>query len=166
MSLTKERKLRTRRSDRDVRFLWVAQIIATGSTCARRAVGAVIVDAAGHICATGYNGVPAGVIHCIEKNCPGADMPSGQGLDICQAVHGEANALLQLSGRVFTPPLTMYITTTPCMGCAKMILNTAVKRIVASSRYSHADAVDFLKDHNIKVDVLETAPILNFNDHG
>lgn len=139
----------------DQRMLAFSDILGEGSTCPRRKVGAVITDAKRHIVATGYNGVPAGHPHCIDSPCEGASYASGEGLDKCRAVHAEKNALLQLAGRSYQEPLTLYLPTTPCFFCAKEICNTDVKRVVAKSWYAHKDVDEMFKLSGIELDVEE-----------
>ena len=140
----------------DQRMLAFSDILGEGSTCPRRQVGAVITDAKNHVVSTGYNGVPAGHPHCIDTPCEGAAYKSGEGLDLCRAVHAEANALLQLAGRTYEAPLTLYLPTTPCFFCAKEICNTDIERIVARTWYVHKDVDEMFKLSNIELDVLET----------
>ena len=141
----------TSRLDFDTYCLSIAELVSKRSTCARRAVGCVLTDTKNHIVATGYNGVPKGFAHCINKPCDGATYPSGEGLDFCMAVHAEINALLQLRS---DDNLTCYLTTTPCVQCAKAICNSNIKRIVAKEWYSQPQAQWLLKQANIKVIVL------------
>lgn len=103
-------------------FITIAGVVATRSTCARRAVGAVLVDARQRILATGYNGVGRGQPHCTETPCPGVQFDAGQGLGVCEAIHAEQNALLQCRDpdRIYA----LYCTTAPCKHCTKMLLNT------------------------------------------
>jgi dCMP deaminase len=151
------------RPDRDEYFLRMAELVATRSTCLRRHVGCVLVNARGHVLATGYNGVAAGLPHCnqetktfqlgqvIECNepggisrvvypsfeyehmCPGANSPSGTNLDGCEAIHGEENALLQC--RDVWEIETCYCTTAPCFSCLKKLMNTSCSRIVFLDDY-------------------------------
>ena len=73
--------------------------------------------------------------HCTEVPCPGAHLPAGESSGLtCLAVHAEANALLQAGGR--TDLATLYCTLAPCTLCARMILNTTIKRLVLAGRYS------------------------------
>lgn len=104
-------------------------------TCHRRKVGCVLVDRYGYVSATGYNGVGRGQIHCIDLPCAGHALPSGKGLDKCQAIHAEQNALLQCSD--ITKLNTCYSTVAPCTHCVKMLLNTACSRIVILEEYPH-----------------------------
>lgn len=121
------------RLDYDRWFMEIAEIVAMRSTCARRAVGCVIVDGDNRILSTGYNGVPSGVRHCTESPCLGATLPSGQGLDVCQALHAEQNAIARLENVRFAH--TLYCTTSPCMMCTKLISATPIQRVVAALPY-------------------------------
>lgn len=129
--------------------LMLAQLTSQRATCLRRQVGCVLVNARGHVLATGYNGVPAGRPHCNEVTgrspnpayghaCQGANAPSGQALDTCQAIHAEQNALLQC--RDVYAIHTAYVTTSPCITCTKLLLNTSCERIIFSDEYPHAEA--------------------------
>lgn len=115
----------------------LAVITAERATCIRRKVGCVLVDARGHLLATGYNGVASGLPHCNEQKvkgirityphaCKGHDLPPGQ--DSCEAIHAEQNALLQC--RDVYAVATAYVTLSPCMACCKILLNTGCQRIV------------------------------------
>lgn len=120
-------------------FMEIAKVVATRSTCTRRSVGCVLVNRRNHIVATGYNGVASSVPHCIEQPCPGASFPSGQGLAECQAIHAEANALLQCSS-VWEVD-SVYCTTSPCMHCLKLLMNTGARNIWFVEPYADVDPV-------------------------
>lgn len=129
------------RPTRDQWGLQLARLTAQRATCLRRQVGCVLVNARGHMLATGYNGVAAGRPHCNEMPghaCSGASTPSGQGLDTCQAIHAEQNALLQC--RDVYAIHTAYVTTSPCITCTKLLLNTSCERIIFAEEYPHAEA--------------------------
>ena len=139
----------TNRPSRDQYFLTMAQLVATRATCLRRAVGCVLINSRGHVLATGYNGVAAGLPHCDQFNsdlnnypfaCEGAHLPSGQGLDKCQAIHAEQNALLQCRDCYSID--TAYCTASPCITCVKLLMNTSCRRIVFLHEYPHGDAQD------------------------
>jgi dCMP deaminase len=116
----------------DEYFLTMLQLVSARSTCRRRSVGAIIVNFQHQILSTGYNGVPRGFDHCIDRACPGAGDPSGD-TRRCEAVHAEVNALLQCPRHDLVH--TMYVSCTPCFECAKMICNTAMQRIVCLAPY-------------------------------
>ena len=192
------------RPSKDQWAMSLAHETAKRATCLRRSVGAVLLNARGHVLATGYNGVASGLPHCnegVERGyasvsktpvcehwqsanafyfdranevnpelakrvggvvkplrigpstieghvsvqvlhyqhaCSGANLPSGQGLDACQAIHAEQNALLQC--RDVYSIEACYVTTSPCVTCVKMLLNTSCKRIVFSEAYAHSEA--------------------------
>lgn len=132
------RTLRGSRPSRDEYFVEMTSLVAQRATCARRAVGCVLVNEQGHVIATGYNGVCRGASHCIDKPCPGADHPSGQGLHLCEAIHAEQNALLQC--RNINEIHTAYVTASPCVSCMRLLANTSVKRIVFQEYYPHAES--------------------------
>ena len=126
------------RMSRDEYFLQMAELVAQRGTCARREVGCVLVNGYNHVLATGYNGVAASRSHCIDSPCPGADCPSGTGLELCEAVHAEQNALIQC--RDCTTIRTAYCTASPCMLCLRMLMNTSCDRIVFREEYPHKEA--------------------------
>lgn len=124
-------------------FLAMARLVATRGTCRRRRVGCVLVNKHNHVLATGYNGVAASEPHCIDSPCPGADFQSGKGLEICQAIHAEQNALLQCTDvKLIT---TAYVTTSPCLTCTKLLMNTGCKRIVFIEGYTDTSPKDIWK---------------------
>lgn len=143
------------RPSRDEWAMKLALLTAQRTTCCRRAVGCVLLNAREHVIATGYNGVAAGLPHCnevkiqnspdglvgVETNphaCSGAHAPSGTNLDGCQAIHAEQNAMLQCKN-VYEIH-TCYVTASPCMTCAKLLLNTSCQRIVFKEEYPHNEA--------------------------
>ena len=121
------------RPSRDLYFIAIASVVATRATCIRRAVGCVVVNDYSHIIATGYNGVASGLPHCINKPCLGAKCDSGTNLDKCEAIHAEANALLQCTDTQSIN--TIYCTTKPCTHCMKLIMCTSCKKIVYLDDY-------------------------------
>lgn len=121
------------RPDAVTYFTALAHVVASRSTCARRAVGCVLVNNRNHILATGYNGVAAGRPHCLDAPCAGVGHSSGQGLDVCEAIHAEQNALLQCADVHQID--SAFVTASPCIHCMKMLLNTSTKRIVYTEKY-------------------------------
>jgi dCMP deaminase len=122
------------RPNRDTINMEVAKLFAKRTTCARRAVGAVAVDAEGYLLGTGYNGQYMGSKHCNEGNpCSGANSPSGTNIDGCSAIHAEQNLLLHCGDprRIHT----VYVTTSPCTSCLKLLLGTNTQRIVFNEDY-------------------------------
>jgi len=142
---------------RPSRHAWaigLALLTAQRSTCCRRKVGCALLNKRGHVIATGFNGVAAGLPHCNERKlqadtmnnvehyypnaCPGANSPSGTNLDACQAIHAEQNALLQCKD-VYEIH-TAYATASPCVTCTKLLLNTGCERVIFLEEYPHGDA--------------------------
>jgi dCMP deaminase len=137
----------------DEYFLEVARLVSKRSTCLRRSVGAVLVKEK-KILATGYNGAPSGLKHCLDIGCirEKLKIPSGERHELCQGLHAEQNVLLQaaLYG-ISTRKSILYITNQPCAICAKMLINAGIKEIVISGGYPDELARRFLKEARIKV---------------
>lgn len=124
------------RYSKDEYFTDMALLVSKRGTCTRRQVGCVLINSLSHVIATGYNGPPSGFTHCIDSPCPGALQPPGMGLDLCEAVHAEQNALLQCKN--IWDISVAYCTDSPCVHCVKLLLNTSCNRIVFIREYPHA----------------------------
>lgn len=124
----------------DVYMMGLAMMAASRATCARRAVGCVLTNSLNHIVATGYNGVPRGMVHCGSQLCPAIGAPSGTQLDGCMAIHAEQNALLQCHDT--RDIKACYVTAQPCLTCTKLLLNTGCQTIVYLEPYPHINAAD------------------------
>lgn len=132
-----------KRPDQDAYFLAMAALVSLRATCRRRRVGCVLVDSNRHVLATGYNGVARGRDHCLDHPCAGAGFRPGMGLDQCEAIHAEQNAMLQCQDTQRIE--TAYITVSPCITCVKLLMNTGCKRIVFIEPYAHNQAADLWK---------------------
>lgn len=122
----------------DEYFLKLAFLVAERSTCIRHHVGAVIVRDR-RILTTGYNGAPSGCKDCLELGCLREELniPSGQRHELCRAVHAEQNAIIQASiYGIDISNSTIYCTHSPCIICAKMIVNAKIKRFVTYQSYN------------------------------
>jgi len=119
------------RPDWDTYFMEMARLASLRSSCLRRAVGAVLVRDK-RLLATGYNGVPSGVTHCEETGClrEKLGVPSGERHELCRGLHAEQNAIIQaaLHG-VSTKGAVLYCTNLPCIICAKMLINSGVRKV-------------------------------------
>ena len=125
------------RPDIHTYFMYMARLVSTRGTCARRRVGTVLVDADNFVLATGYNGVASKLKHCIDEPCPGAKFPSGEGLELCRALHSEPASLLQCKDvRLIR---TVYCTTAPCISCTKLFINTGAEKIYFDRDYPQAN---------------------------
>jgi dCMP deaminase len=137
----------------DEYFLEVAGLVSRRATCMRRRVGVVLVKDK-RILATGYNGAPSGLKHCIDIGClrQRLKIPSGERHELCRGLHAEQNALIQaaLYG-ISAKGSTLYATNQPCIICAKMLINAGIKEIVVADGYPDKMAMDFLKEAKIAV---------------
>jgi len=143
------------RPDTDEYFLKIASVVAERSTCRRHHVGAVAVRDK-HILTTGYNGAPSGLKDCLELGClrDELNIPSGERHEICRGIHAEQNVIIQaaLHG-VSLEGSTIYCTHTPCVLCAKMLVNARIKRFVSFGKYSDDTFLDLFKEAGIKLDI-------------
>ena len=126
------------RPDIDEYFLKIASVVGERATCLRHHMGAVAVKDK-HILSTGYNGAPSGLPDCLELGClrDALAIPSGKQVEICRAVHAEQNVIIQaaLHG-VSIREATIYCTHSPCVLCAKMLVNAQISRFVSFGRYA------------------------------
>lgn len=130
----------------DEYFMEIAHVVARRSTCLRRQIGAVIVREK-RILATGYNGAPSGLPHCLDIGCLRDELgiPSGTRHEICRALHSEQNAIMQaaLHG-ISTKDSTLYCTHQPCILCAKAIISAGVRRVVYEGDYPDESSREML----------------------
>ncbi len=143
------------RPDIDEYFLKIASVVAERSTCRRHHVGAVAVGGK-HILATGYNGAASGLKDCLELGCLRDDMdvPSGTRHEVCRGIHAEQNVIIQatLHG-VSLEGATIYVTHTPCILCAKMLVNAKIKRFVTFGEYADDAFKDLFKAAKIEFEL-------------
>lgn len=132
----------------DEYFRQLARAVSKRSTCCRRKVGAVIVKNK-QIVSTGYNGGPSGYPHCEDGACPRALEGPSPGYSKCIAIHAEANAILHSSPSERNMA-TLYCTDSPCWGCAKLIANSGIYRLIAPD--PEQPQKDFLIDSKVIVD--------------
>ena len=136
-------------------FMRITREVAERSTCLRRHVGAILVLDK-RILSTGYNGAPSGLPHCAEVGCLRTmhSVPSGQRHELCRGLHAEMNALLQAARwGVNVSGATVYSTHEPCLLCAKMIINSGIKRIVAADPYPDKLARDMLAEAGVALEI-------------
>ncbi len=146
---------RLTRPDTDEYFLKVASVVAERSTCRRHHVGAVAVKNK-HILATGYNGAPSGLKDCLELGClrDELNIPSGTRQEICRGIHAEQNVIIQASLHgVSLEESTVYATHTPCVLCAKMLVNARIKRFVSYGKYDDNSFIDLFQKAGIELDI-------------
>ncbi|WDE98738.1 dCMP deaminase family protein [Lentisphaera profundi] len=122
----------------DQYFMNIAHVASERSSCSRRHVAAVIVKDR-RVISTGYNGTPRGVKNCDEGGCPrcNSDIASGHGLDQCLCCHAEENSIVQAASHgISINGASIYTTYSPCLLCAKMIINAGIKEVIFHQRYS------------------------------
>jgi dCMP deaminase len=116
-------------------FMNITKEVATLSHCVRFKVGAVLVKE-GNIISMGYNGTPAGMNNCCEKD----------DVTLSHVIHGEVNAILKAAKTgTSVNGGTLYLTLSPCLDCSKLILQSGIKRVVYLTAYRNLEGVDFLK---------------------
>ena len=124
----KQRKL-------DIRYLKMARIWAENSYCVRRQVGALIVKDK-MIISDGYNGTPSGFENICEND---------MGLTKPYVLHAEANAITKVAKSANNcDGATLYVTTSPCMECSKLIIQAGIRRVVFSEKYHNTEGLDIL----------------------
>ncbi|MBO7377565.1 MAG: cytidine/deoxycytidylate deaminase family protein [Clostridia bacterium] len=139
----------------DKRFMDMALAVSEWSSCYQenRHVGAVIVKDK-RILTTGYNGAPAGIKSCAEKGeClrKKLNIPSGTRHELCYAVHAEQNAIAQAAKLgVSVEGATLYCTHQPCVICAKMIINSGIKKVLYKYGYPDEFSLELLKEANVE----------------
>ncbi len=125
----------------DRRYLRMAAIWAENSYCQRRKVGAIIVKDQ-MIISDGYNGTPSGFENVCEDEA-GATKP--------YVLHAEANAITKVArSNNSSDGATLYVTSSPCMECAKLIIQAGVKRVVYNEQYRLTDGIDLLRRAGIE----------------
>ena len=136
-------------------FLKIASVVGERSTCRRHNMGAISVRDK-HILSTGYNGAAAGLKDCLELGCLRDEMgiPSGERHEICRAIHAEQNVIIQaaLHG-VSLEGATIYCTHTPCVLCAKMLVNSRIDRFVSFGRYNDQSFEELFRESGIEVEL-------------
>ena len=126
----------------DIRYLKMARIWAENSYCVRRQVGALIVKDK-MIISDGYNGTPSGFENICENDM-GATKP--------YVLHAEANAITKVAKSANNcDGGTLYVTTSPCMECSKLIIQAGIKRVVFSEKYHNTEGLDILSKVGVEL---------------
>lgn len=126
----------------DRRYLRMARIWAENSYCKRRQVGALIVKDKS-IISDGYNGTPSGFENICEDE---------QGVTKKYVLHAEANAITKVAASTNNcSGATVYVTASPCIECAKLIIQAGIKRVVYSEEYHLRDGIELLQHAGIEV---------------
>jgi dCMP deaminase len=131
----------------------MARLASTRSTCLRRQVGAVLVKEK-KILATGYNGVPSGIEHCLDIGClrEKEGIPSGERHELCRGLHAEQNAILQAAYHgVSIRGSLLFCTNFPCIICSKMLINAGIQGIYYLEGYPDALSEEILKEARMEI---------------
>ena len=130
----------------DERYLRMARIWAENSYCERRRVGALLVKEKA-IISDGYNGTPSG----FENVCEDENNRTKP-----YVLHAEANAITKVAkSNNSSQDSTLYVTASPCIECAKLIIQAGIKRVVYSEIYRCTDGLDLLRQAGIDVELVE-----------
>ncbi|MBR6639277.1 MAG: dCMP deaminase family protein [Muribaculaceae bacterium] len=130
----------------DKRYLRMARIWAENSYCQRRQVGAIIVKDK-MIISDGYNGTPVGFENICEDN---------NGLTKPYVLHAEANAITKVArSNNSSDGATLYVTASPCLECAKLIIQSGIRRVVFNELYRITDGIDLLTRAGIECKHIE-----------
>ena len=144
----------------DARFMELAGVIAGWASCYQpdRKIGAVIVKNK-RIVTTGYNGAPAGIRTCVERGeClrKKKGIASGTHHELCYATHAEQNAIIQAAKLGSSiDGATLYCTHQPCVICAKMIVNSGIRRVVYREGYPDDFSVEILTEGGVPLERYE-----------
>ena len=131
----------------DQRYMRMARIWAENSYCERRKVGALLVKNK-MIISDGYNGTPSG----FENECEDENNQSK-----AYVLHAEANAITKVArSHNSSDGATLYVTASPCIECAKLIIQAGIKRVVFGEEYRIMDGVELLKRAGINVELLKS----------
>ena len=143
--------MRNKRPPWNEYFMSIAKLVSSRSTCLRRKVGAIIVKDR-RVLSTGYNGAPKGITHCEVVGClrKNLNVPVGERHEICRGLHAEQNAIIQaaLHG-IKIEDSVIHTTNQPCSICAKMIINSGIKKVYYSEKYEDKLAEDLLEEAKI-----------------
>lgn len=143
----------TSRPGWDQYFMNIANVVATRSTCLRRQVGSIIVMDK-RILASGYNGAPAGLKHCLEIGClrEKQGVPSGQRHELCRGLHAEQNAIIQAAVHgIAIKGAVYYVTHQPCVLCAKILINAGIEKIVFQGEYPDSMSLALFEEAGTKL---------------
>lgn len=127
----------SKRPSWDQYFMNITEMVAERSTCLRRKVGAILVRDK-RIIATGYNGAPTKISHCLDVGClrEQQGIPSGERHELCRGLHAEQNAIIQAAVHGFSVEGSiLYCTNMPCSICSKMLINIRIEKAFYKQGY-------------------------------
>jgi len=129
----------------------ITHLVAKRSTCLRRQVGAILVKDR-RILATGYNGAPSGIAHCLDIGClrEKNKVPSGERHELCRGSHAEQNAIVQAAAYgIPIKEASLFCTNLPCSICIKMIINAGIKTIFYEEGYPDTLSEELIREAGI-----------------
>jgi len=131
-----------RQPEFDRQYMRMAYVWAENSYCKRRKVGAIIVKGR-MIISDGYNGTPSGFENVCEDD---------SFITKPYVLHAEANAITKVAKSNYSSEgATLYVTTSPCMECSKLIIQAGIKRVVFSEKYHNTEGLDLLKRAGVEI---------------
>lgn len=134
----------------DIAYMKMAQEFAELSYAERAKVGCVIVSSEGQIISQGYNGMPAGMDNCCEHMDAEGNLVTN-----IEVLHAESNAITKCAKwGSSTENCTIYVTLSPCIECAKLIIQAGIRRVVYKEKYRNADSIKLLMNAGITVEQL------------
>ena len=134
-------------------FMEITRLVAKRATCLRRQVGAVLVMDK-RLLATGYNGAPSGLAHCLEVGClrEKRQIPSGERHELCRGLHAEQNVIIQAAFHgIRIQGSILYCTNLPCAICTKMLINAGIREIVYEGGYGDDLSKEMLLEARIPI---------------
>ncbi|OPY73949.1 MAG: tRNA-specific adenosine deaminase [Syntrophorhabdus sp. PtaU1.Bin058] len=143
--------MKNHRPDWDSYFMEIARIVSKRSTCTRRNVGALIVKNK-RILATGYNGAPTGLRHCMDLGCMREQLKiaSGERHELCRGLHAEQNAIIQAAYHgVSINDAQLYSTHLPCSICIKMVINAGIGTVYYLDGYPDELSMQLIRESGI-----------------
>lgn len=128
----------------DVMYLKIANLIAEQSYCAKRHIGAIIVKD-GAIISAGYNGTISGFENVCEYRNEAGELKTKP-----DVLHAEANAITKVAcSTISTEGATIYVTCSPCIECAKLIIQSKIARVVYNTMFSKLEGLELLQKANV-----------------
>lgn len=139
--------MKTYRISRESCMMETARIWAERSTCNRLQVGSVI-EKEGRIISLGYTGSPPGLSHCLDEGCIIDKLRGG----CIRTLHAELNSIcFAAKNGISVNGATLYVTTSPCIDCAKAIVASGIKRIYYDQEYRNKEGIEYLKKAGLSV---------------
>ena len=136
----------------DIAYMKMARAMGDLSYAVKKKVGSIIVSPEGQIISQGFNGMPAGFDNCCEDV-----MPDGKLVTKIECLHAETNAISKCAKYMSsTKGATLYVTLSPCIHCAKLIVQAEIARVVYLTKYKDLSGIDLLTKCGIIVEQLIT----------